>query len=101
MLPALVVLLTLAVQEPPPRPTSRPEPPMTEEQRRQDERYRITEGERAGDAATPDRIICDLRRVPGSNLRVRHCSTVDDRRRARAEAQSVFGYGPAPASANR
>ena len=79
----------------------RPEPPMTEEQRAEDALNQPSEGERAAtDGRTPDRLICDLRRIPGSNLRQRVCSTVADRRRTRAEAQSVLSGVGVPTSAN-
>jgi hypothetical protein len=71
----------------------RPEPPITEEQSAEDALDRPSEGNRSGDFARPDQLICDLRRVPGSNLRQRICSTVQDRERARAIAREVTPGG--------
>lgn len=54
-----------------------------------DRATQVTEGERAGDGANPDRLICDWRRIPGSNRRERVCSTVADRRAARDIARET------------
>lgn len=92
----------LAIQDVDPRTTGRrPEPQLTEEQRREAERYSVSEGERAGDAATPDRYICQLERVSGSNLRVRRCATVEDRRRAREIAREIVPGTSGGTSAGR
>ena len=93
----LVLVGSLQVAVPPTydsrRDGRRPEPPITEEQRAEDALDRPSEGSRPGDFARPDQLICDLRRVPGSNLRQRICSTVQDRERARAIAREVTPGG--------
>ena len=89
----LAVLAVLAWQDSPTPQGRRPEPPMTEEQRAEDARYRVTEGERSGDAGTPGRYICEWVRIQGSNLRTRRCATVEDRRRARDLAREVLPGG--------
>lgn len=88
----LAALLALAVQDPVEIPQARrPEPPpVSEAQAAEDARHVVTEGERAGDAGTPGRYICQLTRLPGSNLRTRHCATAEDRRRARELAREVL-----------
>ena len=88
----LAAFLALAIQDPVEIPQGRrPEPPPpTAEQAAEDARHVVTEGERAGDAATPGRYICQLTRLPGSNLRTRHCATAEDRRRARELAREVL-----------
>lgn len=75
----------------------RPDPPRTRAQREEDERNEVTEGERSGDGGNLERMICDWRRVPGSNRRERVCQTVGDRRSTRdlaretmQEAQRVY-----------
>lgn len=90
MLIAIAALSLMAVDMQPMTTFSRPEAPRTREQREEDERNRITEGERAGDGATPDRLICDWRRVPGSNRRERVCQTSADRRATRDEARETI-----------
>lgn len=55
-----------------------------------DRATQITEGERSGDGANPDRLICDWRRIPGSNRRERVCTTVADRRAARDIARETI-----------
>ena len=97
----VAALFALAIQDaaeiPPGR---RPEPPPpTEAQAAEDARHVVTEGERSGDAATPGRFICQLTRLPGSNLRTRHCATADDRRRARELAREVLPGGAGGTSA--
>lgn len=87
----LALLAVLTFQDASPASQGRrPDPPTTEAQRAEDERHRVTEGERSGDAATPGRYICQLTRLPGSNIRTRHCATVEDRRRARDLAREVL-----------
>jgi hypothetical protein len=97
MIGLLVLAGSLQVATPPApdprRDGRRPEPPITEEQRAEDALNRPSEGSRSGDFARPDRLICDLRRVPGSNLRQRICSTVQDRERARGSAREVAPGG--------
>jgi hypothetical protein len=94
-------LFALAIQDPADIPQGRrPEPPPpTEAQAAEDARHRVTEGERSGDAATPGRFICQLTRLPGSNLRTRHCATAEDRRRARELAREVLPGGAGGTSA--
>lgn len=92
MLAALVALLALAGAEAQPINViddgRSDERPATQTQR--DRSNEISEGERAGDGANPDRLICDLRRVPGSNRRERVCTTVADRRAARDVARETL-----------
>jgi hypothetical protein len=90
MLIALALLGLVAADMQPITTFTRPEAPRTAEQREEDERNEVSEGERAGDAATPDRLICDWRRVPGSNRRERVCQTVADRRDTRDVARETI-----------
>ncbi|MBN8551305.1 MAG: hypothetical protein J0L52_00240 [Caulobacterales bacterium] len=90
MIAALAAMSLLAVDMQPIVTFQRPDPPRTERQREEDDANRVTEGERAGDGATPNRLICDLRRVPGSNLRERVCQTVSDRRATRDQARETM-----------
>ena len=76
---------------------TRPEPPRTREQQEEDAQNEVSEGERSGDAANPDRLICSWERVPGAIRRERVCRTVADRRATRdvaretmTEAQRVY-----------
>lgn len=69
---------------------TRPEPPRTAEQREEDERNAISEGERSGDGATPDRLICNWERVPGAIRRERVCRTVRDRAETRDVARETM-----------
>lgn len=86
-----IAILGLATADMQPITTiARADPPRTEAQRAEDERNDISEGERSGDAATPDRLICDWRRVPGSNRRERVCQTVADRRDTRDIARETI-----------
>ena len=78
----------------------RPEPPITAEQAEEDARYRVTEGDRSGDGATPDRYVCELRRIQGSNFRQRRCSTVEERRRVRELAREVVPGGAGGTAVN-
>lgn len=98
----VAAIFALATQEPVEIPQGRrPEPPpATAEQAAEDARYRVTEGERSGDAGTPGRYICQLTRVPGSNLRIRQCATAEDRRRARELAREVLPGGAGGTSAS-
>ena len=75
MFVALAALTLVAADMQPITTFQRPETAREEQQREEDERNRVTEGERSGDGATPDRLICDYRRVPGSNRRERVCQT--------------------------
>lgn len=90
MIISLAVLSLVAVDMQPITSFQRPDPPRTREQREEDERNEITEGERSGDAANPDRLICSLQRVPGSNRRERVCRTVRDQRAARDQARETM-----------
>jgi hypothetical protein len=90
MIVTLAALSLFAVEMQPITTFQRPDPPRTESQREEDERNRVTEGERSGDAATPDRLICDFRRIPGSNRRERVCQTVSDRRATREVARETM-----------
>ena len=90
MFVALAALTLVAADMQPITTFQRPETAREEQQREEDERNRVTEGERSGDGATPDRLICDFRRVPGSNRRVRVCQTVADRRDTRDIARETL-----------
>lgn len=68
----------------------RPEPPRREARQEEDARNQSSEGERSGDGANPDRLICEWRREPGSNFRRRVCQTVADRRAARDIARETI-----------
>ncbi|WP_296818200.1 hypothetical protein [Brevundimonas sp.] len=87
---AAAVLTLLAADAQPITSFERPETPREREQREEDARNRVTEGERAGDGATPDRMICDWRRIPGSNRRERVCQTAADRRATRDIARETL-----------
>ena len=69
---------------------TRPEPPRTREQRLQDEANEVSEGEQAGDGATPERLSCSWERVPGAIRRERVCRTASDRRAARDVARETL-----------
>lgn len=98
----IAALFALAIQDTAEIPQGRrPEPPpVSEAQAAEDARYQVSEGERSGDAGTPDRYICQLTRVPGSNLRIRQCATAEDRRRARELAREVLPGGAGGTSAS-
>ena len=74
----------------PPPEAERPEPPQTEAQQAEDRANEVTEGERSGDGGNLDRVICDWRRVQGSNRRERVCQTVGDRRATRDQARDTI-----------
>jgi hypothetical protein len=89
---AVLALVTTDLQ-PAGMTLARPEAPLTQaqrEQQAQDRANQVTEGERSGDGATPQRLVCDYRRMPGSNIRQRVCSTVADRRATRDEARETI-----------
>lgn len=91
MLTVLAAVLSFAAAEAQPITViddGRTDPPRTRPQT-EDRATQVTEGERAGDGANPDRLICDWRRIPGSNRRERVCSTVADRRAARDIARET------------
>ena len=98
----VAVLFAIAIQDTAEIPQGRrPEPPPpTAEQAAEDARHVVTEGERAGDGGTPGRFICQLTRLPGSNLRTRRCATAEDRRRARELAREVLPGGAGGTSAS-
>lgn len=90
MIITLAVLGLMAADMQPITTFARPEAPRTAAQQAEDERNEVSEGERAGDGATPERLICDLQRVPGSNRRERVCRTVQDRRATRDVARETL-----------
>lgn len=90
MLIAVAALGLLVTDMQPITTFARPDPPQTAEQQAEDEANRITEGERAGDGATPDRLVCDWERVPGAIRRERVCRTVRDRRATRDVARETI-----------
>lgn len=84
-------LLSLALADAQPITTfERPETPRQREEQASDTQNEVSEGERAGDGASPDRLICDWRREPGSNFRRRVCQTASDRRAARDIARETI-----------
>ncbi len=90
MIAALALLTLLAADMQPITTFERPEPPRTPAQAEEEERNQVTAGERSGDGATPDRMICSWQRTPGSNFRERVCRTVADRRATREVARDTI-----------
>ena len=90
MLIALAALSLMAVDMQPITTFARPEPPRTREQQQEDADNEVSEGERAGDGATPDRLICNWERIPGAIRRERVCRTVADRRATRDVAREAL-----------
>ena len=85
------LIATLALADMQPITTfARPEPPRTREQEQEDADNEVSEGERAGDGATPDRLICNWERIPGAIRRERVCRTVADRRATRDVAREAL-----------
>ncbi len=69
---------------------TRPDPPRSREQEEEDATNAVSEGERSGDGANPDRMICSWERVPGAIRRERVCRTVADRRATRDLARETM-----------
>ena len=90
MLIALAALSLMAVDMQPITTFARPEPPRTREQQQEDADNEVSEGERSGDGATPDRLICNWERIPGAIRRERVCRTVADRRATRDVAREAL-----------
>lgn len=90
MIIALAALGLMAADMQPITTFARPEAPRTREQQAEDDLNQVSEGERAGDGGTPERLICDWQRVPGSSRRERVCRTVQDRRATRDVARETL-----------
>lgn len=93
MLTAFAAVLALAAVEAQPISViddGRSDAPRERAQTEEERANEISEGERAGDGSNPDRLICDYRRIPGSNRRERVCVTVQDRRAARDVARETL-----------
>jgi hypothetical protein len=87
----LITLAAFALSTAQPITTfARPEAPRTREQQAQDDENAVSEGERAGDGGTPDRLICNWERVPGAIRRERVCRTVADRAATREVARETI-----------
>ena len=90
MLIAIAALGLMAADMQPITTFARPEPPRTREQREQDEANTVSQGERTGDGATPDRVTCNWERIPGAIRRERVCRTASDRRATRDVARETL-----------